>query len=116
MKREKVKVFKYDDLETKTKIKYLIHYATKCNYEISFSHYETLEDIIKDANHVRFYGNEPSARRAIRLINKDVKIKTSFKLVMSDEVRQHLQEQEELYKSIQLTLKVKREPITLVFE
>ena len=77
---EEFKVYnKYKHIEEAAKIKKILHYCIKSNYEISYSNYESLEDIIKDANVIRYFGNEPSVRRAIRLLNKDNKIKDKIK-------------------------------------
>jgi hypothetical protein len=116
---ELYKTYYKTDLETRSKIKNLIFYATKCNYELSFSNYETIEDVIKDANHIRFYGNESSVRRAIRLINLDNKIiqkKISFKLLMSDKVKDRLQRENSIQQQTKTGLKIIRKPHIIKFE
>jgi len=116
---ELYKTYYKTDLETRSKIKNLIFYATKCNYELSFSNYETIEDVIKDANHIRFYGNESSVRRAIRLINLDNKIiqkKISFKLLMSDKVKERLQRENSIQQQTKTGLKIIRKPHIVKFE
>jgi len=116
---ELYKTYYKTDLETRSKIKNLIFYATKCNYELSFSNYESIEDVIKDANHVRFYGNESSVRRAIRLINLDNKIiqkKISFKVLMSDKVKDRLNKETEIKQKTQTGLKIIRRPHIVTFQ
>jgi hypothetical protein len=112
---KKVKVLSKGDMKTRMKIKNIIYYCCKCSYEVSLSNYDTLEDIIKDANHIRFFGNEPSVRRAIRLLNLDSKIKDVFFCVMSDAVRKRVDEEEKLKQETQPRFKISRGPHTLVF-
>jgi hypothetical protein len=113
---EYVKVLKKDDIEVRTKVKNIIYYCGKCSFEVSLSNYNNLQDIIKDANDIRFYGNEPSVRRAIRLLNRDNKIKDIFFCVMSEAVRQRVEEEEKLKKSTKPRFKITRGTHILVFD
>jgi hypothetical protein len=113
---ENVKVLKKDDMEVRTKVKNIIYYCGKCSFDVSLSNYNNIQDIIKDANDIRFYGNEPSVRRAIRLLNRDNKIKDIFLCVMSEEVRQRVEEQEKLKQSTKPKFKVSRGTHILVFD
>jgi len=114
---EQFKVFsKYKHIEEGEMIKKILHYCRKSNYEISFSNYKTLEDIIKDANVIRYFGNEPSVRRAIRLLNKDNKIKDEITCVMSDKCRARLDRLEQIKKDNLVKFKIIKGPITIVFE
>jgi hypothetical protein len=111
----KVKVLSKEDMETRKKIKNIIYYCCKCSYEVSLSNYDTLEDIIKDANDIRFFGNEPSVRRAIRLFNLDNKIKDVFFCVMGDAVRKRVEEEEKIKQETKPKFKISRGPHTIVF-
>jgi hypothetical protein len=113
---EKVKVLKKDDMEIRKMIKNIIYYCFKCSYEVSLSNYETLEEVIKDANCIRFYGNEPSVRRAIKLINLDSKIKDVFFCVMGDAVRQRTETEEQLKKDTKPKFKISKGNHTVVFK
>jgi hypothetical protein len=111
----KVKVLKKDDMETRKKIKNIIYYCSKCSYEVSLSNYDTLEDIIKDANHIRFFGNEPSVRRAVRLLNLDSKLKDIFFCVMGDAVRERVEEEERLKQDTKPKFKIVKGNHRIVF-
>ena len=113
---DQFKVLKKDNLEVRTKVKNIIYYCGKCSFEVSLSNYATLQDIIKDANDIRFYGNEPSVRRAIRLLNRDNKIKDIFFCVMSDAVRERVEEEEQLKQSTKPKFKVSRGKHIVVFD
>ena len=112
---DKVRVLKKDDMETRKKIKNIIYYCCKCSYEVSLSNYDTLKDIIKDANYIRFFGNEPSVRRAIRLLNRDNKIKDVFLCVMSDAVRGRVEEEEKLKQETKPKFKIVKGTHRVVF-
>ena len=75
-----------------------------------------MEDIIKDANSVRQYGNEPSVRRCIKLLNLDTKIKISFLCVMSNRTKRTLEIKEEIKKQTTPKLKIKKGNHILYFE
>jgi hypothetical protein len=111
-----VKALTSDDMDTRKKVKNIIYYCGKCSFVVSLSNYDTLQDIIKDANDIRFYGNEPSVRRAIRLLNRDNKIKDIFFCVMSDAVRGRVEEEEELKKSTKPRFKIKKGKHIVVFD
>lgn len=110
-----VMVLKKDDLDVRNRIKNLIFYCHKCGYVVSLSNYKRLKDIIFDANVVRFYGNEPSVRRAIRLINLDSKIKDHFEVIMSERVRQRVLEEDKLKQETKPKFKVHKGTHTVVF-
>ena len=63
---------------------------------VSQSNYDSLDDIIADANYVRQYGSVPSVRRVIKLLNLDVKIKISFVCLMSDRQRKAIQRRDDI--------------------
>ena len=93
------KVFsKTKHVEEAEKIKKIIYYCTKCNYEINYSTYDNLQQIIDDANIIRFFGNEPSVRRAIKLLNKDNKVKHKIDIIMSEKCKSRLDRLEQFKK------------------
>jgi transposase-like protein len=112
----KVKVLHKNDVKTRQRVKNIIFYCHKCQYNIALSNYRSIKDIIKDANVVRFYGNEPSVRRAIRLLNLDTQIKDDFEVVMCEKVRQRLLAEENMKKLQQPKFKVRKGPHTIVFK
>jgi hypothetical protein len=112
---EEVKVLSKDDMKTRAKIKNIIYYCCKCSYEISLSNYKSLRGIVRDANHIRFYGNEPSVRRAIRLLNLDSKIKDVLFCVMSDAVRERVEEQHKIKQETKPKFKITKGHHVVVF-
>tara|TARA_R110000824_G_scaffold178240_1_gene357867 strand:- start:87 stop:431 length:345 start_codon:yes stop_codon:yes gene_type:complete len=112
---EQFLVLNKEDTETRSKIKNLIYYCTKCSYEVSLSNYDKLDDIIKDSKSIRLYGNEPSVRRAIRLINNDNKVKDIIICVMSETVRGRVAEEEQLRLETKPKFKVSKGSHTIVF-
>ena len=104
-------------LEIHDKVKNIVYYCTKCGYEIPMSNFKNLKDIIKAANYIRIYGNLPNVRRAIKLINKDSKIKDKFELIMSRKVARTLLEKDRIKQSTTPKFKVKKgSEFTVVFE
>ena len=72
------------------KVRNIIYYCKGANYVIFSSNYKDLKDIIKDAEYISTYGDEPSVRRALRLLEKDVKIKDIIKPKLSMRVKKRL--------------------------
>ena len=104
------------DISNDTKIKNLNYYCKRCGYILEQSNYESMEDIIKDANSVRQYGNEPSVRRCIKLLNLDNKIKISFLCVMSNRTKRTLEMKDEIKKQTTPSLKIKKGNHIVSFE
>jgi hypothetical protein len=102
-------------LSINEKVKNLVYYCKKCNFEISLSNYDSLSDVIDHANEIRIYGNMPNVRRAIKLVNRDVKIKEPIEVIMSQKVRRTLLHQEKLKKDTTPSFKVKRGKHVVVF-
>tara|TARA_R110002096_G_scaffold279243_1_gene473483 strand:+ start:42 stop:611 length:570 start_codon:yes stop_codon:yes gene_type:complete len=115
-KSPNVKLKNKDMIEIHTKIKNLNYYCKKCSYILEQSNYESMEDIIKDANIVRQYGNEPSVRRCIKLLNLDNKIKISFLCVMSNRTKRTLEMKDEIKKQTTPRLKIKKGNHIVSFE
>jgi len=114
---EEFKVYnKYKHIAEGEIIKKILHYCYKSNYVISFSNYDNLQQILDDANIIKYYGNEPSVRRCIRLLNKDSKIKDKIEVIMSEKCRARLDRIEQIKEDNKVKFKVTREPITVVFE
>ena len=114
---EEFKVYnKYRHIAEGEIIKKILHYCYKSNYVISFSNYDKLEDIIKDANIIKYYGNEPSVRRCIRLLNKDSKIKDKIEVKMSEKCRARLDRIQQIKEDNKIKFKIRKETITVVFE
>ena len=97
-------------------IKKIIYYCKKCNYVLSYSNYDKLEDIISDAHKIKYFGNEPSVRRAIRLLNKDNKIKEPVPIIMSAKCKERLDRLELVKKNNSVKFKINRGTINVIFD
>lgn len=97
-------------------IKKIIFYCSKCNYVISCSNYDDLDQIIQDANTIKYFGNEPSVRRAIKLLNKDNKIKDKIEIIMSEKCKARLERIEQIKKDNSVKFKVIKGDHKIVFE
>tara|TARA_R110002096_G_scaffold99812_3_gene221226 strand:- start:606 stop:956 length:351 start_codon:yes stop_codon:yes gene_type:complete len=111
------KVFnKYRQVEEASIIKKIIHYCSKSNYVLSFSNYNNFNDILKDADRIRYYGNEPSVRRAIRLLNKDNKLKNKIHVIMSAKCKSRLDRLEQIKKDNKVKFKITKGEHRIIFE
>jgi len=114
---EEFKVFnKYKHIEEAEMIKKIINYCYKCDYMISFSNYDNIQQVIDDANKIRYFGNEPSVRRAIKLLNKDNKVKDNIEVIMSDKCRARLDRIEQIKKDNSVKFKVIKGNHKIVFD
>jgi glycosylphosphatidylinositol transamidase (GPIT) subunit GPI8 len=114
---ETYKVFKKTKhIEEEKIIKNIAYYCTKCNYLIDFSNYDNLKDIIKDANRIRYFGNEPAVRRVIRLLNNDNKIKENIHVLMSDKCKERLETLKQNKEDNRVKFKIFKGPHRIVFE
>jgi len=98
------------------KIRELIYYCKDCNYIIFSSNFTTLEDIIKCANEIKIYGDEPSVRRALRLLNKDIKLKENIEPEISTYVLNRLKRKQEIIKKTKPSFKKHTGQFTVVFD
>tara|TARA_R100000781_G_C4037066_1_gene112675 strand:+ start:103 stop:657 length:555 start_codon:yes stop_codon:yes gene_type:complete len=76
--------------------KNLIFYSKQCAHQISASNYTDLDEIIDDAIEVSKNGDLPIVRRALRLLNEDIKIETDIEPVITKRIKKKLLRQEEL--------------------
>ncbi len=92
-----------------------------CNnkYDLNYTSYNSLEDIIDDMNYIKGYGDIPSVRRCCKLMNKCCKIKHTFKPLISPQVKQMLEEKYISKRQIIQCLTIKRStpenPIIITF-
>tara|TARA_A100000171_G_C2115186_1_gene137426 strand:- start:97 stop:654 length:558 start_codon:yes stop_codon:yes gene_type:complete len=77
--------------------KFIIHYC-KNNYMIAPSHFKCIDEIIKTGREISQYGDVPTARRAVELLNNDPKIDDNFKIKISPKIEKKLKEKQEIRK------------------
>ena len=70
--------------------KYIIQYC-KNGYYLSYSPFLDHDDMIKKANYIASFGDIPSVRRAITLLNNDFKLKNKIKIIMSSRTKKRLE-------------------------
>tara|TARA_R110000824_G_scaffold157869_3_gene331404 strand:- start:3674 stop:4234 length:561 start_codon:yes stop_codon:yes gene_type:complete len=75
------------------RVRNIIFYCHQCEYYITSSNYDCMDDIIQDAIFIANYGNMPSVRRALRLLNKDDKLTNKIEPVISRKVKKRLEKE-----------------------
>tara|TARA_R110001592_G_scaffold363336_1_gene684330 strand:- start:16750 stop:17298 length:549 start_codon:yes stop_codon:yes gene_type:complete len=89
-----------------------------CNnkYDLNYTSYSNLQDIVDDMNYIKQYGDIPSVRRCCKLMNNCCKVKEVFKPLISPQVKQMLQEKAISKQQVINCLTIKREKIVLSFD
>ena len=75
--------------------KKIISYC-KNSYYLTPYNYETFEDLLTEAEYISKFGDIPSCRRAINMLNQDPKLDHKIEVVLSKRVKKELQKKEEL--------------------
>ena len=75
--------------------KKIISYC-KNTYFLTPYNYETFEDLLKEAEYIAKFGDIPSCRRAINMLNNDPKLDYNIDIVLSKRVKKDLQKKERL--------------------
>ena len=83
---------KYDVTD---RVKNLIFYA-KGGYVFTGTNYNTIDDVLIDAEFIKHYGDLPSVRRAIHLLNGDVKMPIQLSPIMTRRVEQRVAKDKEI--------------------
>jgi len=75
--------------------KRIISYC-KNSYFLTPYNYETFEDLLKEAEYISKFGDIPSCRRAINMLNNDPKLDYKIPIVISKRVKKELEKKEKL--------------------
>ena len=75
--------------------KKIISYC-KNSYYLTPYNYETFEDLLDEAKYIAKFGDIPSCRRAINMLNQDPKLDHQIEVVLSKRVKKELQKKEQL--------------------
>ena len=78
-----------------TTAKKIISYC-KNSYFLTPYNYETFEDLLKEAEYIAKFGDIPSCRRAINMLNQDPKLDHKIDIVLSKRVKKELEKKEQL--------------------
>ena len=96
--------------------KNLIFYSKQCCHQISASNYTDLDEIIDDAIEVSKNGDLPIVRRALRLLNEDIKIDVPIEPVITKRIKKKLLRQEQLKIKNVGKLQVNQGKVLVVFD
>tara|TARA_R100001244_G_scaffold116645_1_gene86753 strand:- start:309 stop:881 length:573 start_codon:yes stop_codon:yes gene_type:complete len=107
---------KYQREVVNDKVKNLIFYSIHCAYSIPSSNYECMDDIREDASYIRTYGDIPSVRRALRLLNKDIKMDSPIEPVMTKRTKVRVEAIKQHKINSHTKLSVIHKPIELSFD
>tara|TARA_R110002012_G_scaffold313288_1_gene524772 strand:+ start:599 stop:1153 length:555 start_codon:yes stop_codon:yes gene_type:complete len=72
------------------KSKKIINYCRTCGYCLRATTYDTMEELLEDAMIIRKYCDIPTCRRAIKLLNKDTKLKNKVNPIITYRMQQRL--------------------------
>ena len=75
--------------------KKIISYC-KNSYFLTPYNYETFDDLLAEANYISKFGDIPSCRRAINMLNQDPKLDHKIEIVLSKRVKKELEKKEQL--------------------
>lgn len=75
--------------------KKIISYC-KNSYYLTPYNYETFDDLLDEAKYIAKFGDIPSCRRAINMLNQDPKLDHQIEVVLSKRVKKELQKKEQL--------------------
>lgn len=76
--------------------KKLIFYCKICGYCLGLNTYQTIEEVIADAKKISMYGDIPTIRRALKLVNNDCKIQEEIKPIITYRIQQRLDRKDRL--------------------
>ena len=78
------------------KAKKIIFYCKICGYCIHSTSYDSQEELIQDAIDIRKYGDIPTIRRALKLLNEDIKITEKIDPIMTYRMQQRLERKDRI--------------------
>ena len=89
-----------------------------CNndFNIDCCSFQTVEEIHIQTADIAIHGDIPSVRRAIKLLNKDTKLKDKIKPVISNKMRKQMNLKKSKKSKIYYGLKIKNEEFILSFD
>lgn len=96
--------------------KNIIFYCRECSHSLCASNYDEIDEVIEDAIFISQYGDLPSVRRALRLLNDDDKIDVSIEPILTKRMRVKLKKLEELKRFNTGRLKVTHGPVVVSFD
>ena len=71
----------------------------KNSYFLTPYNYESFEELLKEAEYIRKFGDIPSCRRAINMLNQDPKLDYKLEIVLSKMTKKELEKKEKVKQS-----------------
>ena len=96
--------------------KNIIFYSKQCAHQISASNYSDIDEIIDDAIEVSKNGDLPIVRRALRLLNEDLKLEVAIEPVITHRTKKKLLRQEQMKIKNVGKLQVTKGKVLVVFD
>ena len=78
------------------KAKKIIFYSKICGYCLGQTTYETYDELIEDAKSIRKYGDIPTIRRALKLLNEDRQLPEKIHPIMTYRIQQRLKRKDRI--------------------
>ncbi len=94
----------------------IIFYSKTCSHSIGGSNYSCIDEVVEDAIEISQFGDLPIVRRALRLLNEDIKIEIDIEPVITKRVKKKLARQEAMRVKNVAKLEVKTGNITVEFD
>ena len=95
--------------------KYIIQYC-KNDFFLSYSPFLDYDDMIKKAKYIAGFGDIPSVRRAITLLNKDTKLSNKIDVIMSSRTKKRLERSKRVKQKFMGGLTFKRGKYVITFD
>jgi hypothetical protein len=94
----------------------IIFYSKTCSHCLGGSNYTCIDEVIEDGIEISQYGDLPIVRRALRLLNEDLKIDVDIEPVLTKRVKKKLARQEALRVKNVAKLEVSKGKVMVEFD
>jgi hypothetical protein len=98
-----------------SRAKNLLFYA-KTGYDFTGSNYDNIEEVMADMLFVKNYGDLPAVRRAIRLVNEDLKVPHKVEPTLTRRCEKKLQREKKIKSDTTLRFRLSYDPVVLIFD
>jgi len=88
----------------------------KNSYFLTPYNYETFDDLLEEANYIAKFGDIPSCRRAIKMLNNDPKLDYKIDIILSKRVKKDLEKREAVKNATIAKYTLKYGKFTIVFD
>jgi len=88
----------------------------KNSYFLTPYNYETFDELLEEANYIAKFGDIPSCRRAIKMLNNDPKLDYKIDIILSKRVKKDLEKREAVKNATIAKYSLKFGKFTIVFD